>query len=649
MPARNRLLSGGCFSRLVFLLVLGISQVNVMLANEPGAAAVDFLEKVRSGEVDLKPGGDTALQANTSPGKREVIENFIKRLKGDLIEGAFVVSGVKEEGDFAAVMVGNISKENSDEVRIFPVAMVRLGKDWRAAPILASFENSVSGYTTSVKERLVGLEGWMMRERVVGLEKLISESTERMRKDIRGAIGGEDLKGGDLGKIVSRFRQACVAGDESALLGYLGGLSDPLPEDWAVRQSVAREAASAAASERLPWRLFSSDQVIWEVVNVEADGSEGFVSVACLDPDLDDREQGKAQIDVIHISLRKDVEGFWRLDLPAAFLDDDWEESDFSGDLDMDLQVRFLELLRKKDPVLKASDEVEVEKSFVATLKEGSLRQLLRHVSMTGDAEEANSSVLLAVELWWSVNREGGLLVPMLLGNLGNENAAVAAYQWFHFGKPEVFDMEVLTFKESGGGWLFDRNGGNSPDLDISGWLNEREPIWRSEWPDTLASKSVGIEKLPEVEVIDEVEAEKLARKWVDALNKKDGLEALALTAWMDRGNGFPSRVSRNLSYNLSSAGRAKAVFKKIYKSDTWVCAGIGFTNENDFSRDSFLPLVKTPKGLRVLAEVDLLVGGDRSRVYLNKASLSKFSKFSGKESVADLSKLFEQFEKDSE
>ena len=54
--------------RLVCGLFLFLSVTSVP-ANEPGAAALDFLEKLRAGELDTEPGGDTALATQYCAGQ----------------------------------------------------------------------------------------------------------------------------------------------------------------------------------------------------------------------------------------------------------------------------------------------------------------------------------------------------------------------------------------------------------------------------------------------------------------------------------------------------------------------------------------------------------------------------------------------------
>jgi hypothetical protein len=190
--------------KITSLLIFGLLFTPVC-AGDPGTAALDFLGKVRDGQLDLDPGTDTALQEHTTKGKREMIRKSMTRLEKELRGGRLELGEVREDEGFAAVMIRKTGGFDSAEMQIFPVALVKRGEDWLPAPVLASFENAVAAYTVQLKGRLATLENWMMRQRVADLERLVAESSERTRNQIRDSIVGEDLEGDDLGRIADRF------------------------------------------------------------------------------------------------------------------------------------------------------------------------------------------------------------------------------------------------------------------------------------------------------------------------------------------------------------------------------------------------------------------------------------------------------------
>ena len=139
--------------KILCVIILGLF-LSPLMAADPGEAAIDFLGKVRDGKLDLKPGGDTALLEHITDGKRESIRKRLARLETELRGGELELGEVKEDGGFAAAMIRKSSGFDSAEIQVFPIALVKRGDKWLAAPMPASFENAVAGYTVPLKKRL---------------------------------------------------------------------------------------------------------------------------------------------------------------------------------------------------------------------------------------------------------------------------------------------------------------------------------------------------------------------------------------------------------------------------------------------------------------------------------------------------------------
>ena len=107
------------------------------LAKEPGQVAVEYLEKLRDGRVDLKGGEDTALSPNITERKFKQIEESIKNLSSQIGKGKLIVGEIRQDGEFAAVMVSQDEELNQNKLQVYPVALVKGEKGWRAAPMLA--------------------------------------------------------------------------------------------------------------------------------------------------------------------------------------------------------------------------------------------------------------------------------------------------------------------------------------------------------------------------------------------------------------------------------------------------------------------------------------------------------------------------------
>lgn len=620
--------------KILRALILGLF-LSPLMAADPGAAALDFLGKVRDGKLDLKPGGDTALIAHITDGKRESIRKRLARLETELRGGELELGEVKEDDGYAAAMIRKSGGFDSAEMQVFPVALVKRGDKWLAAPMPASFENAVAGYTLPLKERLAALENWMMRKRVTDLERLISESTKRTRDLIRNSIVGEDLEGDDLGKITDRFLQACAKGDRAAILGFLGGLSDPLPSDWADRL----KASKAAVSHNAAWRWLVSPEVVRVRVLEERDVKDGSVLIACLDP----KWAATTGIRGVNLAFSRDGAGQWRIDLPELLISGLVDASD--NDSDEEPLDGFSEKLREVEPALYSESARAAEVALISALKSGGVREMLRRIDLGSRPEEGSKACIEAAEAWWSLREPGAFRIPVELGFREEGLLAVFSYQWFSVNEPDRFERRSLFFRKTDVGWVW--CSGMIPKAlkrdqeTLSKWIEGMEPEWRLSWREALLRPSVKLEGIDLEKPPSDAEAKALVGEWLEALQKKDLAEALACSAWLSDGEGIPMSALRNISYELSGTNRGEAELLKLHRSGSWVAATIRRTS-GDKTQDAFLPIVMTPDGARLLPEVDLIAEDTRTRNFLNKASFERLGKIVDKDLVSELQELFE-------
>ena len=629
------------------MLIYGLMCAAV-LANEPGGAALDFLEKVRAGEVDLAPGADTALQENTGDAKLRQIRQSLERLEEDLLGGSLELGEVREDDGFAAVIVKKTGGFDSGHLQIFPIALVKKGADWFPAPMPASFENAVAGYTLPLREKLGELERWMSRERVLGLEKLISDSAARTRVLIEKSIVGENLEGDDFGKITELFMEACREGNQAAVLGYLGGLSEPLPEDWSERVRASQKAVVSDSGLASVWRLIVSPEVVRVQVDQDRSKTGGLVSIAFLDPARADKGGTLGKIEILHFAFSKDSNGRWQMNLPDPLLRDDSDSLDYDDDLDVELLDRFTKLLRKTDPAQASPSALLARDAVLGALKEDDLRDLLSRVDLSGRKKQARIACASAAEVWWSLHQPGSFRAPVELGFREEGILAAAAYQWFSPTEPDQFELKVLYFKKTEGGWMWaagDVSGSERESQNqLSAWINKSEAGWRTAWREVLLANSERIEKIDFSTEIEDGEVDALVGRWLEALAARDLTQVLKQTASLGKKDEVPMKILRNLSYDLETARQGKGKMEGIQRSKSWVAAHVS-TGEGEDRKDIFLLVVSTPSGPRLLPEIDILAGGDRTRKFLNQVSFDRLKKFASDEKITQLEKLFKQFE----
>jgi len=237
------------FSVKFLSVLLAVAMTAHAAPSDPGKVAIDFLEKVRQRKLDLEPGGDTALSAQTADEKKRQIARRLDRMASDLGSDPLEIGEVKLDENFAAVLIRKVGGFDPSRLQIFPVALVKRGAEWTAAPVPASFENAGAGYAIALRKRLESLENWMLREQVVDLEKLREQSAGRMRRKIEMNLPAKDLRSFNSKDVGERFLTACERKDQSTVLGLLGGLAAKLPDDWAARLNAAVAAAHLAGGD----------------------------------------------------------------------------------------------------------------------------------------------------------------------------------------------------------------------------------------------------------------------------------------------------------------------------------------------------------------------------------------------------------------
>lgn len=631
-----------------FFSILCIIAILPALAKEPGQVAVDFLEKVREGKVDLKAGADTALSPHITERKRKLIEESIEHLSSQIGKGKLIAGNVRLDGDFAAVMVTQGGEADQIKLQVYPVALVKGEDGWRAAPMLASFENAVSAYTVSLRERLSGLEAWMMQQRVLEIESLMLRSTEQMRQQIKGSFKTGDLTSTHPVKLLDRFQKAYAEGRQMEVLGYVGGYSENWPSDWEMRMEAIRTAFSAKARARHPWRLLSSPDVIRVVVDESVDDKEALISLACLDPAWVGENRDKESIQLIHFTFTKDEQGNWRLDLPESLLQEDNEAFSASQGLDDDLLEVFPERLRKTSPPQFAESFEKVEQEVIGLLEHGSVLELMRWVNFDRKSKSSRDACVLAAQDWWSIHSPGAFRSPVKMGSRVEGDWAVTVFHWFSLSQIEHVEMKPVFFRKVEKGWVWVPGSARNVDPKVgeifAGWMKNEQAQWQA---NAMKNSLESIPSLARVDLeknLEDAEIQELAKKWSAALEQNNIRGLFGMSARLGEDGESSHKLFRNLAYELSMAQRVESQITGIYRRGKWVAAGFAHT-EGAEKVFSLMLAVSTDQGLKVLPEIDLISDSSRTRKFLNKVSLDRLKNYVSEAELEEIKGLFEEFE----
>jgi hypothetical protein len=577
---------------------------------DPGETALRFLEKVRARDLNLEPGGDTALSPQTSGKKRKEIARRLERMASDLGSDPLEIGAVRLDDDLAGVMVRKTGGFDPSRLRVFPIAMVRRGAAWAAAPVPASFENSGFGYTAAVRQRIVALQDWMLREQVLDLANLRDQSAEQMRRKIEASLSSDTLRALTSKQAGERFLSACGRRSLPEILGLLGGLAASPSDDWPLRLKAADAAVNSTAVKR-PWSLLISKNVLKALVHHEEDGNNAMVSVACLDPA--GNRSSTPQIELVHLELTKSSDGFWRVDPPENFIQES-AEADTPPDemLDFELLDAFPAKLAELYPPSPEPSARQAAQALIACLQTGDLSSVVRLIRLEGNSGVARDHCIRAAQVWQALRQPGTMRRAILLAIKEDGGKAAAISQFFSARSPDRLDLRILCFERSIDGWYWTPQPRQETEDALQVWKQEEA----GRWQETLLADSLELENLPESGAPNEERARTLVDSWLEATRRGDVEAALRLTARLKNPDS-KEIVLRNLGYEMTGSRKSplKPAITGVNRGVIWTAVGVRGTTDGKPVFPLY-PVVNTAVGPRILIEVDLFASRNRSPPY---------------------------------
>ncbi len=633
----------------VFITSIALAATCVANPSEPGESALNFLEKVQAGTVDLAPDTDTAISPQTSTGKSKEIQGRLKRTAYDIGQTSLTVGKIKKEGNLAAVMVWKAEGFDPSDMQVFPVAMIKRNDKWLPAPILASFDNAGVGYDKKTRKDIEALEKWMLEQRVFDLQQLRSEAVGRMRKSINEEFKGTELKKMNGMQAATEFLNACSEQNIYKVMGFVGGLAETLPKNWPLRANSVQEAMAANPTP-IPWSLLSSPYTLRVVVNHEEGPKTALISLACLDPSYIESPKSPPSIQIIHLNLEKSNSGIWQINLPETFYGQPSSYKN-AGDpaLDRDLYNAFPQKVRALYPATPMESPEKARAAILNALQSGSLKDLTQLIHIPNSSNAARDALVEASQLWWSIRGSHtngnpssiSMLVPLETKTL-DDQAAISC-QWFSARKPDRFLLKFLNLSLHEKGWLWTPQ--LKPDKDLDAWQQLQEQKWRDNWQAKVLVDCPVIEKLDEKNAVSEEDAKKLVQSWLETCESGNVQSALKHCALLNLKDS-PSTLLRNLGYDMVGAIKRenRAKLGDAIQQGSWNGVGVS-SSLSEQPAYPLYPVVNTPDGPKILLEVDLLATGGRGRGFLNRTSIERLSKFNN-QAAKTLQELFETFEK---
>ncbi len=636
-----------------FLFVLlAIPMIAHAAPSDPGKAAIDFLEKVRARELDLEPGGDTALSPQTSAEKKRRIARRLDRMAGDLGSDPLEVGAVKLDENFAAVLVRKVGGLDPSRLHVFPVALVKRGAEWTAAPMPASFENAGTGHAITLRKRLELLENWMLHEQVVDLENLRAKSAEQMRRKIETALTARDLRSMNAAQVGERFLAACERKDLPSVLGLLGGLAAKWPDDWTLRLKAADLALGTGKNPAYPWRLLTAPEVIRVLVHHEEQTTRGLIAIGCLDPAGKDHAAAPPRFETFQFELTKSPDGLWQINLPDDFMrppNETPEAPENAEDAEDSLNTDFLDAFpakwTKSHPPAPHPAAGLAYQALLTALRNEKPQSVLTISKIDTAPAVGRQAIIRAAQTWWSVQNPAALRHALPLAFHEDGATAVGVAQFFSVRDPAHLDARIFHFEKSAAGWLWTPNPTPGVLAKSQDWVDAEKSRWQDQWQQTVLAGCVTLEKIGDLPAPSKEEARKHVEAWLQVTRQGDFHAALPFTARL----GEPSGVLKNLGYEITDSRHSgHAEITGIYQGKSWTAVGVK-TSRGGKPVYPLYPVVRTPRGPAILLETDLFAAGNRGREFLNKTALQRLEKSASAEAADELRTLLKNYQTDIE
>jgi hypothetical protein len=617
--------------------LLAVSLSAHAASTDPGTAALDFLEKVRLRKLNLEPGGDTALSAQTAVEKKQAIARRLERMAKDLGSDRLELGEIKQDENYAAVLVRKTGGFDPSRLQIFPLALVKRGTEWAVAPVPASFENAGTGYAVALRKRLELLENWMLREQVVDLENLRERSTSLLREKIEKSLPARQLEGYTAIQAAECFVEACERGNLSSVLGLLGGLAARLPDDWALRLKAADRALGSDSKPARPWILLSSADIVRVLVQ---HSDSGTVAIACLDPS--GNGNNNPRIDVVQFEVVKTSDNLWQVNLPTEFFDETGPSADDSDDdSDQDVAQAFAAKWSAAHPATAHPTAEMARTGWIAALRDASIKPLLTLSRFPKNAEAATKACLEAARIWWMIHDPSAVRHAMPLAFDADENAAVALIQLFTTRDPDKAEFLPIYFEKSASGWLWSPIPSATNQEKFRGWVDAEIRKWQDQWRDVLLKDCPVVAKFDGAEPPAKDDARKLVEAMLSAAGRGDTETALSFVARLQDPKSAPA-ILQNLGYEIIGSRRASAPpeITGIYQGKNWTAVGVKLV-QGGKSNYPMYPVIQTDVGPRILSEIYISASGTRDREFLNREAFRRLRQISSPEAATELQTLY--------
>jgi hypothetical protein len=614
-------------------------------AASPSEAALTYLGELQ--ETTANWSERTAVFPGTTAEKRLIILERLKLLANELKQGKLSVIDEKTDGDLSAVIVSQIVGADPNQIQVHALGMIRRDEAWLPAPVLASFENTGVRYQPELGESAKRLETWMLTERNRQLARLSEDMLSGLLDDIRECKTKKELKDTPPAELVTGFISACQELNIPLALAYLGGLDDPLPEDWRNTVSHTSNALHTPWQEAGPWRELSNLGTLHAALETETDGNHASVTLGLFNPSRS--RPGPTEWSVRHFSLQKSEQGLWRIDLPIWLLQGD---EDFHNALiDEKLYAEFPKRIIEDSARGAFATPSALVDSFLASLMNKQFAMVLPHLSRYIGKEESAAMLAQSSRLWRRFSPDDKHPLRLAIHTMGD--VAWAIYTSFDPQRPDIpgSSQFYLQLEKDDFGWSIagtaDADEAEDVPAEIQAWLRQIEAMDEDEWLAELGldQRLGGLAAAPAPE---EAVTRTVAEAWIEALKSSAPRDIFPTITGFDDKSAI-RHIFSFLGQELSTPTQYELL--GVHRHGRWAGVTIRHRTTEDEPTEHLLlhPIVVTPGGPRVLPEAILYQANTRAQRYLNESVWKRLRKRLPEEAVAELEALYQKHEKHCE
>lgn len=630
----------------IFIAALAASFAQAQDA-EPDQVALRFAEGLRDGLDREKLVTFTALNPDTGDRKKDQIFASWKSEAKKILPQAFEVVDQKISGDYGGVVLRQQDPKQSALYHLFSVAVVKLDQQWRAAPTLSSFQNTIVTYDNEVIAQRRQLEQWMLTREISLREEMQSTARRQLREKMETSVSPEALKTITARELLDGLITAIRSRDQAAVMARLGGYSaDDVPE-WDRIQRRMGQIFSGDGLHTWPWRLLTSRAALSAIGDTVDLGDENVIDMLVLHP------EGVTELpDLLSFTIQRDAAGVARIVMPDIFFMNQVSEEEMGDLMDYDVSEHqeMYEDIRKqarKDIPEAAFADAEMLSTVVEkSLQSNDFARYWGAGAIPGNTFHVEDIPEL-VTMWQ--NLQGSAVGSSLFGRAGfmqQGDVALFVVQAYTPRSTDTMRLLKIWFSRKNNAWRMLGTEPEEPPVELTKWWEANRKIWAAKLADSITAEIVRIGGLPQ-QAPEPGRVREVFDAWLLAVQERSLSKALLCCAAFQDDRSMQSMLRSLAGELMYAAGQYEVL--AVNSMGRWTTVSAKYLSDKPKSTPQYSLYVfaNTEKGPRMLPQLELKLNlvPNRSRVYLNNLTFTDLKKLTSDAAVDELKKLYGQHE----